>query len=133
MSTDVAFATAPTPEWSEAEILACVAASTVKPDSAWVPDHLDRPQLRAYLAKRFPELRYASTETEPDVERVHVWLDPATGSWVQMTENLRWGSTIRSDGPRTLLYEELVCAIGDWNREGRPGFDRDVRPGRADC
>ncbi|ASR39885.1 hypothetical protein BAY61_31870 (plasmid) [Prauserella marina] len=132
MSTVVAFATSPTPEWSEAEILACVAASTVKPEPAWVPNHLERPQLRAYLAARFPELRYAYAETEPGLEMVHVWLDPASGSWVQMTENLRWGPTIRSDGPRTLLYEDLICAIGDWNRDGRPDV-RDVRPGQAGC
>lgn len=119
---DTAAETTPAREWTAGEILELAAASTAPPEPAWVPAYLDCPQLHAYLAQRLPELRHASAETVPNVETVHVWLHPTTGSWVQLTDTARPPTTLRRGGPRRLLYEQLICAICDWYHDIRPYF-----------
>jgi hypothetical protein len=114
-------------EWTAAEILELATASTAQPEPAWVPDYLDWPQLHAYLAEQFPELRYASTQTVPNVATAHIWLDPATGSWVQLTDPARPPTTIRRGGPRRLLYEQLICTICAWHHDVRPYLDSTTR------
>jgi hypothetical protein len=114
-------------EWTAGEILELAAASTTPPEPAWVPDYLNCPQLHAYLAERFPKLRYASAETLPNRQTVHVWLDLNTGSWVQLTDTTRPPTTLRRGGPRRLLYEQLICAICDWYHDIRPYLDPRVQ------
>ncbi|UJW28667.1 hypothetical protein L3Q67_25720 [Saccharothrix sp. AJ9571] len=115
----------PDDRWSAAAILAFAAAATATAHRVHVPACLDSPPLHDYLARRFPELQYASAVIEPDMETRHVWLDPASCSWTEITLRDGMNSAMRGSGPRMLLYDELISAADAWRRHNSYGQTAD--------